>query len=177
MASRLVQSTCVQQATPFALLTCSAPVNQARMSIETTSMQAPLRDIDLLGAFRLFVSICQLSTPILMLLPVTTPSRHHLRLRYALACHPEHDNNNNPASASGVPLQFGRQDFLQMHCPGPYATKERSSANPLYARRLYLGVCKGFPSQSPGLSLAPLHSVLESFHFCVSRPARARKSR
>jgi hypothetical protein len=57
MGSCLAQSTRVQQATSIALLTCSAPINQARMAIETATMQAIWRD--LLYAFRLFVSICQ----------------------------------------------------------------------------------------------------------------------
>ena len=60
MASRLAQSTRVQQATSFALRTCSAPIYQARMSIETATMQASLRDVDILDVFRLFVSIYQL---------------------------------------------------------------------------------------------------------------------
>jgi hypothetical protein len=76
MGVRLAQSTRVQQATSFALLTCSAPFNQVQIAIETATMQASLWDI--LDAFRLFVPIQRHQE-----LPITTPSPHHLRLRYA----------------------------------------------------------------------------------------------
>lgn len=61
MASCLVQSTRVQQATSFALSICSARIYQTRTSIETATMQASLRDmIVFVVAFRLFMSIYQL---------------------------------------------------------------------------------------------------------------------
>lgn len=57
MTSRLVQYTRVQQATSFALSTCSAPIYQARMSIETATMQAFFTGRGQLGLVSPLVSI------------------------------------------------------------------------------------------------------------------------
>lgn len=61
---------------------------QAQMTIETVTMQAYLRDMHNLEPLPL--SSCR---SVNYASPITTSSQHHLGLRYASACHPEHDNN------------------------------------------------------------------------------------